>query len=111
MADLLPSDPLSQVVFVHSYLQLVFQDSCFSIYNPSTLRVRDTILTFGQPGFADDIVALIGQGLSSVSLDGEDSISLIFKTGAVLSVARGGTGPEAWQYNSLGGPIVVEQNA
>jgi hypothetical protein len=54
-------------------------------------------------------VSLIGQALISVS--DKPSLSLTFQSGAVLVVAQSGRGPEAWQYNSLGEPFVVEQNA
>jgi hypothetical protein len=109
--DLLPADPMSQVVFVHDYLQLVFQGSCFSIYNLATLHEDGVLLEQGQPGFCDKLVGLIGQALSMVSSIGESSLTLTFLNGAVLAVAPDGSGPEAWQFNSLGGLIVVEQNA
>jgi hypothetical protein len=67
-------------------------------------------LQSGQTGFADALVTLIGAQLTSVTKLGEESISLLFGNGAIFSVARDGTGPEVWQYNSPGGPIVVEQN-
>lgn len=35
--NLIPLEPLSQVVFIHDYLQLVFQDESFSIYNLAEL--------------------------------------------------------------------------
>ena len=30
---LLDAEPLSQVVFIHDYIQLVFQDTYFNLYN------------------------------------------------------------------------------
>jgi hypothetical protein len=107
--EILPIDPLSQVVFIHDYLQLVFQDACFSIYNSSELSLGGVSVLFGQPGFCDGLVSLIGQALKSVS--GSPSLTLSFQSGAILVVAQSGSGPEAWQFNSVGGPIVVEQNA
>jgi hypothetical protein len=109
--NLLPTDALSQVVFVHDYLQLIFQDSAFSIYNPLTLQMHGASLRLGQPGFCDLLVGLIGQPLSSVSTSGIESVVLVFAGGAVLSVSRQGSGPEAWQFNCFGQPTVVEQNA
>ncbi|OQW69577.1 MAG: hypothetical protein BVN34_04500 [Proteobacteria bacterium ST_bin12] len=104
-----PTEPLSQVVFIHDYFQLVFQNAGFSIYNPSELIQSGTSLSRGQPGFCDGLVNLIGQPLISASAS--PTLSLTFQGGALVVVARSGAGPEAWQYNSLGGPIVVEQNA
>jgi len=96
-------------VFIHDYLQLVFQDTCFSIYNAAELRQGNSSLSQGQPGFCDGLVSLIGQPLISVSAS--PSLSLTFQDGAVLVVAQSEQGPEAWQYNSFGEQIVVEQNA
>lgn len=108
-SHLLPSEPLSQVVFVHDYLQLVFQDARFSIYNAAELRRGNATFLSEQPGFRDELVGLIGQPLISAS--GVPSLSLAFQNGAVLVVAKSGDGPEAWAYQSVKGELVVEQNA
>ncbi|MFA6094970.1 MAG: hypothetical protein WC757_03750 [Candidatus Paceibacterota bacterium] len=107
--DILPIEPLSQVVFIHDYLQLVFQNACFSIYNAVELRQGNISLSQGQPGFCDGLVSLIGQPLTSASAS--PSLSLTFQSGTVLVLAQSGQNSEAWQYNSFGWPIVVEQNA
>jgi len=107
--EILPTEPLSQVVFIHDYLQLVFQGACFSIYNAAELRQGNNSLSQGKPGFCDGLVSLIGQPLTSASAS--PSLLLTFQSGTVLVVAKSGQGPEAWQYNSFGEPVVVEQNA
>ena len=107
--DLLPTEPLSQVVFVHDYIQLVFQDSGFSIYNIAELRLGETSVFQGQLGFCDGLVGLIG--LSLISVSARPMLSLTFQGGVMLVVTEASSGPEAWQYNSPGCPIVVEQNA
>jgi hypothetical protein len=110
--DLQPIDPLSQVVFVHDYLQLVFQDRAFTIYNVATYSCGAVELRQGQPGFCDALVALIDQNAHAEAL--ADRLLLQFSGGALLSVPVSGLdtrGPEAWQFGQLGGPYVVEQNA
>lgn len=109
--NLLPADPLSQVVFVHNYLQLVFQNSGFSIYNAATLLSNGVAVERGQSGFCDKLVGLIGQPLLGVVAPDDSSLILTFQDGSVLSVASVGSGPEAWQFNSISGPVVVAQNA
>ena len=42
--NLKPSEPLSQVVFIHDYLQLVFQDECFNVYNAAEVVWNETTL-------------------------------------------------------------------
>jgi hypothetical protein len=107
--DIHPIESLLQVVFIHDYLQLVFQDACFSIYNPAELRQGDSLLSRGEPGFCDILVSLIGQPLTSAS--SSPSLSLTFQGGTVLVVAQFGQGPEAWKYFALGKSTVVELNA
>lgn len=48
--DLQPVKPLSQVVFVHDYLQLVFQDQAFTLYNIATCSTGSGDLRQGQLG-------------------------------------------------------------
>jgi hypothetical protein len=109
-----PVEPLSQVVFIHDYLQLVFQDESFSIYNVANLKHRETELLQGSPGFCDALVSLIGQRVIAVSHTTEHALSLSFGGGAqllVLSGKLGGRGPEAFQFVGPNNLIVVEQNA
>ena len=108
--NLLPADSLSQVVFVHNYFQLVFQDSGFSIYNAATLHSNGVSLLQGQPGFCDRLVGLIGQTLLAADALGGSSLVLTFQDGSTLSVGSAGPGAEAWQYNSFGCSSVVAQN-
>nr|WP_176947198.1 hypothetical protein [Pseudomonas benzenivorans] len=110
--SLQPDDPLSQVVFVHDYLQLVFQDCAFALYNLVTYTAGDISLTQGEAGFCDALVSLIEQAARVEVLPGE--LSLHFANGAIVSIASSGAstrGPEAWQFGRLGSAVVVEQNA
>jgi hypothetical protein len=111
--SLLPRDPLSQVVFVHDYIQLVFQDAGFSLYNTTKLTIDGRDVLQGQPGFADALVALIDLRVVSFSTQTDSILELSFEGGAKLEVLRGepyARGPEAFQFSAMGGPIVVEAN-
>ena len=107
--NLQPKDPLSQVVFVHDYVQLVFQDCGFSFFNRLTYRHGDSALNQGDRGFCDSLVSLIDHTGSVESEGGE--LTLRFSNGASVTVAKDGPGPEAWMFTELCGPTVVEQNA
>ena len=111
--ELLPAHPLSQVVFVHDYLQLVFQNEIFTIYNTAEISVADHNHVQGQLGFADALISLIENRATSVISGTEYSLQIEFQNGAavnVLRMAANAAGPEAWQFGSLGGPVVVEVN-
>ena len=107
-----PNYPLSQVVFVHDYLQLIFQDCVFSLYNLATYTASDITLTQGDAGFCDALVSLIEQTVRVEVLPGK--LSLYFDNGAVVSIPSTDEairGTEAWQFSRLGGSVVVDQNA
>ena len=107
---LVPREPLSQVVFIHDYIRLVFQEAGFSIYNESELSSGTRLLRKGEFGFCDALVALIGAFVDAVTSSSEKALVLTFSEGTVFSVDRSGPGPEAWIFQTSGDPIVVEQN-
>ena len=112
--NLKPSEPLSQVVFIHDYLQLIFQDERFSIYNLAEVEIRGVKMTQGQPGFCDAVVSLIGQRVTAASHSDKCALHLSFEEGAQFVVRSDNaaiSGPEAFQFNGRDQPRVVEQNA
>jgi hypothetical protein len=113
LPDLIPTEPLTQVVFVHDYLQLVFQFESFSIYNVARVSHGDTVLIQGAPGFCDAVVSLIGQRVREASSTDNHRLSLTFESGenvVVLSGSEHIRGPEAFEFNGHDNLIVVEQN-
>jgi hypothetical protein len=109
--NLLPTEPLSQVVFIHDYFQLVFQDSSFSIFNTTVIRFNGAFIQQGHQGFCDHLIGLIGQSVLGVAASDDSLLSLTFQDGTELSVTPIGQGPEAWQFNTTGSPSVIAQNA
>ncbi|QSI76661.1 hypothetical protein [Niveibacterium microcysteis] len=113
-SKLSPVAPLSQVVFVHDYVQLVFQDEVFSVYNIAKLVFRGVQISQGSPGFCDGLVNLIGQRAVQVEQAEQCALSLSFEGGAslhVLSSESAIRGPEAFQFAGRDNLLVVEQNA
>lgn len=105
-------EPLSQVVFVHDYLQLVFQEHALTVYNLAMYMSKDLSIKQGEPGFCDAVVALIEQTAQVHANPGEPLV-LRFLCGASITVPCSGPdtrGPEAWQFGELSGPYIVEQN-
>lgn len=114
MTYLTPDEPLSQVVFVHDYLQLVFEDESYSIYNVAKLAGNGTEWLQGEKGFCDALVNLIGRRVKSAVSSTEYPIVLNFEGGVqlqVLSGPLGARGPEAFQFIDKNSQILVEQNA
>ena len=109
-----PVDALSQVVFIHDYLQLVFQFECFSVYNASEIVRGEDVLRFRHPGFCDALVALIGQHVTAVSTLAPSKLSLTFEDGSTFRILSGDDSARCAEAFTFSGPnnvLVVAHNA
>jgi hypothetical protein len=100
------ADPLSSVVFIHDYVQLVFQELGLNIYAPCAVTTGTRTNSSGEAGYADDLVSLIGQSVRRVE-DRGNSIRLIFDSDTSVQIAPYGSGPEAFSINQEGRPTIV----
>jgi hypothetical protein len=108
------ASPLSEVVFIHDYVQLRFEETGLSLYSRLTIDTGKGVLDRIDSNFADALVGLIGQRVSSVDYRPESQLRLRFSGGVTLIVslrAEDSTGPELFQLNRPGLPIVIEQVA
>jgi len=92
-------EPLSQVWFVHDYIQLQFQDHTITILNEPRLRLSSgEILARGDGGFCDHLVLQIGERIQDVLLEERNHFTLEFESGVALIVPlnrEAARGPEA----------------
>jgi len=78
---------LSQVWFVHDYVQLQFHDDhTINVYNPFTIVSKGTLYKQGQFGYADALVNIIGSKIVDVMYQQYNHFSLIFSCGSVLKI-------------------------
>ena len=111
--DLCPSEPLSQVVFIHDYLQLVFQSQCLSVYNLAKVERMGGTYTQGSSGFCDALVGLIGSTVLRAHHNEKYKLILEFQNGnnfLVPAASEYVRGPEAFQFTGTDEYLVVEQN-
>ena len=97
---------------MHDYLQLVFQDARFNLYNTTRVTSASGDFVQGEPAFAGALVSLIGQRVRSEQESSQSILELLFEGGACLRVLRGGAHartPEASEFVSAA-RHVVEQN-
>ncbi len=96
---LVPKSALSQVVFVHDYVQLVFEDECFSLYNSIVVLLDAIEYPQGNAGFANALISLIGRAVVEAGATDECSLQLHLEGGARVQVlkTRGIARPEAFQ--------------
>ena len=110
--DLVPAEPLSQVVFVHDYVQLVFQGETFSLFNRLRVTGPQTAMQ-GETEFPGLLVALIGQQVTRAAEGSVAMLELHFQSGSTVQVLRGeefASGSEAYMFAGHGDVLVVEQN-
>lgn len=93
-------EPLSQVWFVHDYIQLQFQEQTISIYNTPELILADgTKLNRNSEGFCDALVAQIEQPVEELGLSEGVVFGIRFSSGVVFVVPLNDqaaiNGPEA----------------
>jgi hypothetical protein len=110
-----PHEPLSQVVFVHDYIQLVFQDERLSAFNLCRLYTDEAnMIDQGEKGFCDALVRLIGRKAEPVAHGEAECLALQFEGQAKLTVlATSGSlrSLEAFEYHGNTGHVIVQQNA
>jgi hypothetical protein len=112
-ASIQPEHPLSQVVFLHDYIQLVFHTATFTIYNSSSIEFNGRYISQGSSGFADQLVQQIGRQAQARGVSGEHALSLLFDGGLNFKVTRrddGNAGPEAFVVHTDAGGIIAEMN-
>lgn len=110
---LLDAEPLSQVVFVHDYIQLVFQGTYFNLYSRVTVHCGGCTLGSSDVGFADELRRLVGERVVDTwSEEGQFNV-VKFERGTQVSVslrAEDANGPEAFELGDNKGLCVVQQN-
>ncbi|MBX3608341.1 MAG: hypothetical protein KF871_00480 [Hydrogenophaga sp.] len=101
MIELEPSEALTQVVFVHDYIQLVFHGLTLSLYGTISVVSKDEQLERASSGFCDRLVGLIGQRATAATDLPENELNLRFESGVSIQV-RAGDGPETWELHRAG---------
>lgn len=97
---LIPLEPLSQVVFIHDYFQLVFQEERLTVYNRAAVADGENLTRQGTTGFCDKLVELIGQRVVVVTRTGASVLCLHFSGGAIFHIEANHepSWPEAFDF-------------
>ena len=106
------ADPLSEIRFVHDYLQLVFWPHTLSLYPKLEVHAGGRRLTSSDNGYFDSICRLIGQKLVAVTREEKMRLSFRFASGTSLLVSlRPGdaVGPEVAMLADDKGGLMVER--
>lgn len=108
------SHPLSEVGFVHDYVQLHFQDLVLNLYSQLVVRAEGHALNQGDERFAGKLIKFLGQRVASVEYNAGSSLSISFSGGSSLVAslrAQDVKGVELFQLSGPGVPMIVERVA
>ena len=101
LLDQLLTEDLSGVTFVRDYLQLQFNPPpTINVYSRCTVESSVGVASFGEPSFANLLIAQIGKQVAGVS-DQSEVLSITFKDGSRILVPFGAgsfEGAEAFEF-------------
>lgn len=107
------AEPLSEVRFVHDYVQFVLWPHTLSIYPRLKVSRGDHVLSPADSGFYDSICSLIGQKVVNVIRVEKAQLEFAFSLGTKLFVSlrpEDAVGPEiAMLSGSNGAGLMVER--
>ncbi len=104
---------LSQVIFIHDYIQFRFEPMTLTLLNAVSVKSASKDLTRNDLGFCDTLCALIGQRILDMSIIDKESASFVFESGTIVRLGLApddGTGPEAFTIFDGYAFMLVEQN-
>jgi hypothetical protein len=111
--ELLTADSLSEIRFVHEYVQFVFWPLTLSVYANVGATSAGVSLHQSDSGYYDTICRLIGQKIVRIERNDNVEMTLQFSGGAVLSISlvpTANSGPEiAMLSDQRGVTLMVEQ--
>ena len=105
------ANALSEVRFVHDYVQFIFEPHTLSLYAPLHVLAEGRALARGDVGYYDSICSLIGETLTDVTRHEREQLEFTFSNGTkvVLSLrTEDAAGPEIAELSTPGGEIMVE---
>lgn len=107
------AEPLSEVRFVHDYVQFIFWPHGLSVYARLCVSNGGRILSSSDARFYDSICTLIGQKLVAVTRVEKIKLELLFSAGTRLIVSlrpEDAVGPEiAMLSEANGASLMVER--
>lgn len=105
------ANALSEVRFVHDYVQFIFEPHTLSLYAPLHVLTDGHALARGNVGYYDSICSLIGQNLTDVTRHERKRLEFAFSNGTkvILSLrSEDAAGPEIAELSTPSGEIMVE---
>ncbi len=96
---------LKAVEFVEDYLQLRFGGPLLKLYAWPHVLLPDFSVAFGEPEYRNALCSLIGEAVTTASLEEGDALTIEFSSGVVFGLSlreEDLDGPESGSYSATG---------
>lgn len=108
----LEGEELRSVAFVEDYLELRFGDPLLTLYAWPYVMHTEFSVAYGEPEYRNALCSLIGDQVSTASLEEGSALTIEFASGVVLGLSlreEDLDGPEAGTYSSSGSAADAEE--
>jgi hypothetical protein len=98
-------EELKSVAFVEDFLELRFGTPLFTLYDWPHVLLTDFSVAFGEPEYRNALCSLIGEMVSTASLEEDSALTIEFGNGIVLGLSlreEDVDGPESGSYSETG---------
>jgi hypothetical protein len=98
-------EELKSVAFVEDFLELRFGTPLFTLYDWPHVLLTDFSVAFGEPEYRNALCSLIGEMVSTASLEEDNALTIEFGNGVVLGLSlreEDVDGPESGSYSETG---------
>jgi hypothetical protein len=105
-------EELKSVAFVEDFLELRFGRSLLTLYDWPHVLLTDFSVAYGEPEYRNALCSLIGEMVSTASLDEDNALTIEFGNGVVLGLSlreEDVDGPESGSFSESGDPVDAQE--
>src|SRR5580693_3119597 len=105
-------EELKAVEFVEDFLQLRFDAPLLTLYDWPHVLLTDFSVAFGEPEYRNALCSLIGETVSTASLEEDDALTIEFGNGLVLGLSlreEDVDGPESGSFSESGDLVDAQE--
>ena len=105
-------EELKSVAFVEDFLELRFGVPLLTLYDWPHVLLTDFSVAFGEPEYRNALCSLIGERVSTASLEEDDALTIEFGNGLVLGLSlreEDVDGPESGSFSESGDLVDAQE--
>jgi len=105
-------EELKAVAFVEDFLELRFGTPVITLYDWPHVLLADFSVAYGEPEYRNALCSLIGEMVSTASLEEDSALTIEFANGVVLGLSlreEDVDSPESGSYSETGDTIDAQE--